>query len=81
MKGKGTEISNDPLNLSHVPGKMKPIANSLLSFIKNKKIFKWNNKGEIIKQTKPIEGSDIIKLIVHSLTKMKKKPTGYKFFL
>ena len=80
MKGKGTEISNDPLNLSHVPDKMKPIANSLLSFIKNKKNFKWNNKGEILKQTKPIEGSDIVKLIIHSLTKMKKRTRGYKFF-
>ena len=80
MKGKGNETVTETLNLTHVPDKIKPIVSSLLSLIRNKKIFKWNNKGEIIKETKPIVGSNIMKLIIHSLTKMKKKPVGYKFY-
>ena len=60
--------------------KEKKYAASLLMFIKDKNIFKWNNKGELIDNNVPIRKSNINKLISHAVSKKAEKPIGHVFF-
>ena len=55
-------------------------ANSLLMFIRDKNVVKWNYKGEILDQNVPLKKSNIKKLILHAISKKAEKPVGYKFF-
>ena len=80
MKGEGNKNSTNLFNAKQIPDKLKPLGNSLLSFLKNEKIVKWNSKGQLINKSIPIKCSNIINLIIHSLTNTNKKPIGYKFF-
>lgn len=58
----------------------KKNAYSLFSFIKSKKIFKWNSKGEICGGSKVIKHSNIKKLIIHAISNKSTKPVGYRYF-
>ena len=80
IKGKGNEISKPYIYKKEIPPKLKYAFDSLMSFIQNNRILKWNSKGELLNRSTVMKGTDIMKLIFHSLTKMKKKPKGYKFF-
>ena len=63
-----------------IPNNLQLNARSLLLLIKDKELFKWNNKGELLVKGNIIKGSNIIKLLIHALTRNKKKPIGYKTF-
>ena len=70
LKGSGKRYTED----------QKKYADSLLMFIRDKNIFKWNDKGEIFKKKVPIRKSNIKKLISHAISKKAEKPIGYEFF-
>ena len=66
--------------LQKMPENLKMKARSLLLLIKDEDLFKWNNKGELLVKGNIIKGSNIIKLLIHALSRNKKKPIGYKTF-
>ena len=55
-------------------------ANSLLMFIRDKNVVKWNYKGEILDQNVPLKKSNMKKLILHAISKKAEEPVGHKFF-
>ena len=75
--GEGLKIDTI---VEDLPNDVHIIAKSLLLFIKDKKIMTWNNKGEIIFKSKCLKKTNIRDLILHAVTKMKEKPSGYKCF-
>jgi hypothetical protein len=48
--------------------------------ILKKSNLKWNDKGELVKNFKPVRGSNIIVLIKHALRKTTSKPLGVNLF-
>ena len=77
LTGSGTNVKEI---VQKVPKNLKLNAKSLLLLIKDKDLFKWNSKGEIVVKDNTIKGSNIIKLLIHALTRNKNKPIGYKTF-
>ena len=78
FKGLGDPKINEILKT--VSPKYKNDAYSLLSFIHDKNIMKWNSRNELLQQNVPITNSNIQKLIIHAVSKKSKKPKGYLFF-
>ena len=78
QQGKGLKIDDI---IKDLPNAVWLNARSLLLFIKDKKLMRWNDNGEIIFKSECLNKTNIKHLILHAVTKMKEKPLGYKFFI
>ena len=77
QQGEGLNIDDI---IKDLPNAVQLNARSLLLFIKDKKLMRWNDNGEIIFKTECLKKTNIKHLILHAVTKMKKNPIGYKCF-
>ena len=84
MKKKKIFQQGEGLNIDDIikdlPIAVQLNARSLLLFIKDKKLMRWNDTGEIIFKSECLKKTNIKHLILHAVTKMKEKPLGYKCF-
>ena len=75
--GLGLQIHNI---VKKLPTDVQIDAKALLLFIRDKKLMKWNDNGEVIFKSKRFKNSNIKNLILHAVTNVKEKPKGYKYF-